>query len=111
VGVNEVGVPRRPAGGACEGGQKGRQQQRPPGLAAEVAHDAGAVGNSVVAEGGGRDDLDIDAVLAQAQDRVPHEGAGNVAVVAGVGGRQADDAHAGMLPEKGYGVGRWRPLR
>ena len=94
VRVHEVGVARRPPRGAREGGEHRRQEQRLRRARAQVADDAGAVGDPEVAEPGRRDDLDLDPPRAQRLHGVADEVPGRVAGVARVRGGEDGDAQA-----------------
>jgi len=79
--VHEVGVRSRPRSGATERHERERQQAAAPRLAAQVADDTVAVGDSEVAKIRRGDDFDLDLPLAEPVDRIGDEAPRGVARV------------------------------
>ena len=82
--MDDVGAVRRLPGGADEGEQEGRQQQRLPRLRAEVVHNSVPVRDPEVPERGRRDDLDLVTRRAKVGDDVFDETPRDVTRRAGV---------------------------
>ena len=92
--MDEIGVARGTPRRARVRGQEEREGEREPWPPAQVPDDAVPVREPEVAKGRGRDDVDVDARLAQVLDRVADERPGDVVRPARVRRRQDDELHA-----------------
>jgi hypothetical protein len=79
VGVDEVGTPGSASGRAAKRSQHQRHEGCPRRMLAQVADDTRPVGDSEVAKGRRRNDLDLDSSLADTLDGIRDEGARGVA--------------------------------
>ena len=91
--MDEVHRARSAACGARVGEQEEREKERQPRPPADVAGDPVPVREPEVPERRGRDDLDVDAGLAQVLDGVAHEDARDVVRRPRIRRRQDEDAH------------------